>query len=564
MLRDAVTFACQLLWLLVSLPGWLRFQWALRHPRRAQERVLRRLLKANRGTAFGQAHDFAAIRTPAEFSARVPLAEYEAFEDSIRAAREGHDFSLAAERPELLEPTSGSSGAPKLIPVTPSLRREFAAAVQPWIAWLLLAHPRLLLGRHYWAVSPNTPMALESPRADGHVPIGFSDDADYLGVLGRTVARGILANPADLRDVTDPESFTGLTLLFLLADRNLRLISVWHPSFLAVLLASLPRHLPEILVALRSGTLPAGKATDAQPRESLGRRFRSDRRRADELEALDLARHPERLAQVWPKLEVISCWAGPRSEPWLADLRRLFPRTIVQPKGLLATEGCVSLPTGCGRKRPCAVASHYLEFVRSEDGVAVPVWKLVLGQEYSVVLTTGGGLWRYRLHDRVKVVDFCHATPCLEFLGKDNAVSDMVGEKLAERHVAEALAEVWLDDGIELLFAMVVPEPGCAGRAVVGYLLLLEVEQTAAAQAELPHWCERVERCLRRNYHYDHARNRGQLAPLRGVLVRDGARSFREAEVRRGARIGTIKIPALDCRLAPSGAPWWQTATNGE
>ncbi|HQF37551.1 MAG TPA: GH3 auxin-responsive promoter family protein [Opitutaceae bacterium] len=559
-----MTFACQLLWLLASLPGWLRFQWALRHPRRAQEQVLRRLIKANRGTAFGQAHDFAAIRTQEEFSSRVPFAEYEAFADSIRLAREGHAFPLAAERPELLEPTSGSSGAPKLIPVTPQLRREFAAAVQPWIAWLLLAHPRLLLGRHYWAVSPNTrPLAGTSQTTD-RVPIGFSDDADYLGVFGRFVARGILANPADLRNVTDPESFTKLTLLFLLAERNLRLVSVWHPSFLTVLLAALPRHLPEVLAALRCGELPGGAAADATAREAIGQRFRGDRRRADELEALDLARNPERLAQVWPKLEIISCWAGPRSEPWLGELRRLFPRAAIQPKGLLATEGCVSIPTGCGRKRPCAVTSHYFEFVRFEDGVAVPVWKLVLGQEYSVVLTTGGGLWRYRLHDRVKVVDFCHATPCLEFLGKDNAVSDMVGEKLDERHVAEAFAEVLAGGDNTPIFAMLVPDPGWAGRSAAGYLLLFEAGQVAVAQEALPRWCERVERCLRRNYHYDHACNRGQLAPLRGVLVREGARSYREAAVRRGARIGTIKIPALDWRSVDSGTVWWQTVSDGE
>ena len=562
MLRDAATFACQLLWLLASLPGWLRFQWALRHPRRAQERVLRRLLKANRRTAFGRTHDFGAIQTQEEFSSRVPLAEYDDFEDAIRLVREGHAFPLAAERPDLLEPTSGSSGAPKLIPVTPGLRREFAAAVQPWIAWLLLAHPRLLLGRHYWAVSPNTRPATGALQTKGSVPIGFSDDADYLGVFGRIVARGILANPADLRNVTDPESFTKLTLLFLLAEGNLRLVSVWHPSFLTVLLAALPRHLPEILAALRSGTLPGGAPADAQARELLGRRFRGDRRRAEKLESLDLARHPERLAQVWPKLEVISCWAGLRSEPWLGELRRLFPHATVQPKGLLATEGCVSLPTGCGRRQPCAVASHYLEFLETNSGRPLPVWELQRGCEYSVVLTTAGGLWRYRLHDLVRVVDFCHATPCLEFLGKDNAVSDMVGEKLDERHVAEAFAEVLAGGRCTPLFAMLVPDPGLAGRSAAGYILLLEVGQAALTQTALPCWCEQVESYLRRNFHYDHARNRGQLAPLRGIPIREGARSYREAEVRRGARVGTIKIPALDWRFALSGTPWWQTDTG--
>ena len=123
MLKSIATFAWNVLWLLSCMPGWIRFQFALRHPRRAQENILRRLLRQNRDAAFGRRHGFADIRTPEEFAARVPMAEYEDYAASISAARKGAPFPLAAETPGLLEPTSGSSGAPKLIPLTPAQQR---------------------------------------------------------------------------------------------------------------------------------------------------------------------------------------------------------------------------------------------------------------------------------------------------------------------------------------------------------------------------------------------------------------------------------------------------------
>jgi hypothetical protein len=45
----------------------------------AQQRTLVRLLRQGRRTRFGREHDFARIRTVADYQAHVPLREYEAF-----------------------------------------------------------------------------------------------------------------------------------------------------------------------------------------------------------------------------------------------------------------------------------------------------------------------------------------------------------------------------------------------------------------------------------------------------------------------------------------------------
>ncbi len=143
--------------------------------------------------------------------------------------------------------------------------------------------------------------------------------------------------------------------------------------------------------------------------------------------------------ELWPRLTLISCWTDAAAARGAVELQSMFPNVEIQSKGLLATEGCVTFPL-VGRPAPVlAVGSHFFEFQEEgrENEDADPfagcrlAHELDRGGRYSVVLTTGGGLYRYRLNDSVEVVGFEHECPLLRFLGKTDRVSDLVGEKLA-------------------------------------------------------------------------------------------------------------------------------------
>src|SRR5262249_44463598 len=56
---------------------WRPLERAARDPDRAQQRVLERLLMANRDTRFGVEHGFAGIRGAEQFRERVPVLDYE-------------------------------------------------------------------------------------------------------------------------------------------------------------------------------------------------------------------------------------------------------------------------------------------------------------------------------------------------------------------------------------------------------------------------------------------------------------------------------------------------------
>src|SRR5262245_57399962 len=97
-----------------------RFERATESPDRAQTAALRSLLDRNAGTAFGREHGFGAIRTAAEYRRAVPLRDYEAVRSYVRRVLAGEPTVLTAEAVTAFATTSGTTGEPKLVPVTAS------------------------------------------------------------------------------------------------------------------------------------------------------------------------------------------------------------------------------------------------------------------------------------------------------------------------------------------------------------------------------------------------------------------------------------------------------------
>jgi acyl-coenzyme A synthetase/AMP-(fatty) acid ligase len=90
-------------------------------PDAAQREVLATLLSANRTTRFGVEHGFSDIRDPAQFRERVPVQDYEQLRPYIDEQRRTGSPALTKEAPLFYAQTSGSTGAPKYIPITPTM-----------------------------------------------------------------------------------------------------------------------------------------------------------------------------------------------------------------------------------------------------------------------------------------------------------------------------------------------------------------------------------------------------------------------------------------------------------
>ena len=362
-----------------------RFSGALDRVAETQKNYLLDLFRRNAATKFGHKYGFASIRSVAEFQSRVPVTHYEALTESIEEIARGKNGVLTEDRVKLFQPTSGSSSATKLIPWTATLGREFRRGISPWLVALYRRKPALLQGTAYWSISPPG-MAVQTR---GRLPVGFDHDAEYLGFIGRNLFRLVSAAQPELARCSDMNEFKTKTLVSLLADESLSLISIWSPTFLTTLIDDFLARPDEILDALsRSKRAEAPRRTEF---------LRQILRECDDRISFE---------RVWPNLQIISCWTHGPSELYAENLRRLFPDIEIQGKGLVATETFVSLPFHECKDPVLAVTSHFFEFQDMASEKLFLAHELIVGNTYRIIVTTGGGLYRYPLGDLVRVTGF--------------------------------------------------------------------------------------------------------------------------------------------------------------
>ena len=96
---------------------------------------------------------------------------------------------------------------------------------------------------------------------------------------------------------------------------------------------------------------------------------------------------------------LISSWATSTSKFWADELIKLFPNATFIGKGLWATEGVITFPFE--GKYPLAVTSHFYEFMDIDSKEIFPAWKLEKDQILKPLLTTGAGLFRYIMNDKI-------------------------------------------------------------------------------------------------------------------------------------------------------------------
>lgn len=510
-------------WMLACMPSARAFAQATRSVARTQGDLLGSILRANQGTAIGRRHDFASIRDVVTFQARVPLGPYDSYADAIGRIAAGETHVLTSEPVSLLEPTSGSTAAEKLIPYTSGLRRQFQAAIGPWIADLLMQRPKLRGGRAYWSISPAFG---RERRSAGGIPIGFEDDTAYLGFFERMAVGRLLAVPSTVARLTDLDEFRYTTLLHLLCAADLTLISVWSPTFLTALLRPLDEWLDRLCgdIARGVGQIPPdpGRANEVR------RMCRSGGSGANRFRA------------IWPRLQLISCWADAAASGYIPQLRDTFPGVEIQPKGLIATEAFVSFPLLGQTGAVLAVRSHFFEFQECDGTERCRLaHELDIGGRYRVVVTTAGGLYRYQLGDEVEIVGRFQEAPLLRFLGKADLVSDWCGEKLSEPFVRSTLARLWRSRGLTPSFFLLGPVIGDPPR----YRLVVQgVPASAGVEKDLQVFLEE-------NPHYRYAARMGQLGPVE-VRVLDAEVDawglFTAARAARGQKLGNIKPAVLD------------------
>ena len=190
---------------------------------------------------------------------------------------------------------------------------------------------------------------------------------------------------------------------------------------------------------------------------------------------------------------------------------------------------------------PLAICSHFYEFIDLDTEEVFPAWKLKLDQLVRPVLTTGSGLLRYAMKDKLRVSGFLQDCPCFEFLGRLDGI-DLVGEKMSPEIALEIMKSAEQNPRLTAITVFAVPANTPDEKPF--YLLLCE-PNSKITELEMKQVAATAEAELQACFHYQLARDLGQLGTLKVCCSQNARELYYSRCEARGMVVGNIKIEPL-------------------
>ncbi len=460
-----------------------------------QTETLLRLVRTARDTKFGRDHDFAGIRSVADYQARVRPRDYEGFWNSYwKPSFPGLENATWPGRTPYYALSSGTtSGATKYIPVTPEMVKSNKKAAFTTLALFRDAYPadRLLTGKFLF-LGGSTDLR---PQADGSLA------GDVSGIAAREtpgVMRPYLFPPPEVALLGDWE-------------QKLDRIAELGARERVTAVSGIPAWVYTLFNRVKAVT---GKKT---------------------------------VADVWPDLRLVihgGTAFGPYRDLFrdeIASDRVKFCEVYPSSEGFVAAED-----PRHGLLRVVPDHGIFFEFIPvAELGKERPTRHTLAtaetGVQYAVVLTTCAGLWSYLGGDTV-----CFERkdpPLIRFTGRTKYFLSAFGEHLISEEVEKAVAHAASACGANALDFHVGPVFPADPRKPGHHLYLVEFAGAAPDRATFAAAIDEVLCRDNEDYAVHRAGDLTMLRPEVRVVRRGGFGAWMAA---RGKAGGQNKVPRMD------------------
>jgi hypothetical protein len=420
----------------VSRQSASRFEKATQDPVNVQRSKMLSLVSRNAGTEYGKRYGFASIKTFEDYQRQVPLVGYEDIKADMERVTRGAKNVFTAEDPLLFAQTSGTTGDPKYIPVTPTCRgRDHSDQMRTWLYHARRSHPDIFRGKV---------MSMVSPAVEGHteagIPFGSTSGMIYRDMPG--IVKSLYSIPYEVFEIEDYQA-KYYVMMRIGLEQDVTLVTTANPSSVIKLLEKANEFSEDLIRDIRDGTLKQDLQIEGGIRASLERSMRANPSRAQALEQARSRRDGVlKPGDYWPRMAMIGCWKGgtvghylDRFPSWFdPDGRRPIP---VRDMGYLSSEARGSIPLSDADSRGVlTIATNFYEFVEADELESkrddpqswrfLTVGDLQQGKDYYIFVSTTGGLYRYDINDVIQPVGRYNETPEIVFLRK-GAEADVEG-----------------------------------------------------------------------------------------------------------------------------------------
>ncbi len=433
------------------------FAASLQQATNTQRQWLLNRIRLCRETKFGRDHGFEEIKTVDDYKKNVPVKGYPYFEPYINSVAQGVTSALIPTEEKLVQftITTGSTGVPKLNPVTNTWLKEYKRSWSVWGSKFFCDHPAK-------AGSKMIQMA-------GTWDMGKTESGHQISMVSALLARiqnpllkPFYLLPEIINTIPDPVArhYVALRLSIL---EDVGWILLMNPGTMIRLAEIGATHSDLLLKDITEGTLTDQFDIPDNVRSKLLAQFiKASPRGARKLAAL-ASKHGKLLPKDYWDQPVVGCWTSGTAGFQSKYLPEYYGDFAMRDMGLITSEGRHTIPLTDGL--PAGVPSidaGFYEFVpvendQSAQGEALEGHELVQGDRYRLLMTTSAGYYRFDIGDIVECRGFIGEAPLLEFIQKSDRVGDLEGEKVTEHQVVEAAHIAAKKTGFHLSLITAVP-----------------------------------------------------------------------------------------------------------
>lgn len=511
-----------------------------------QRKLLADLMKKNANTEYGKKYDFAHIRTPEEYREKVPTTTYADYADYVQRMIKGESNLITSANIRRYVETSGSSGVPKLVPISAkaSLNVYNMGFVSPASCVDRYYRERgkkmtLTHGMMSWIIMEHRFPNGEKVCDGASIPISkLRSILPFYSVVPKEIIFN--EKPQDI------DSYY-LILRFALPHPDVSFIgAIVLPSTVSIF-QYLESNWQTICDDIEKGIINENVILPEKMRKKLEKKLKADPARAAFLrKEFEKGFEDPICPRIWLQLSWAYGMAGGTLADYAMRIRRYIgPDIPVHKFGYGASEGYFAmLLTPEADEAVMLPKSNYFEFIPrdpEEGDTPKMMHELKVGNEYEVLLTNLSGFYRYHLGDVVKVTGFHNTAPIVKFMYRTNVMVNVCDEKTTQLMLDNAMEEFREKTGIAFQSYSVY---GDTSSEVPHYTVLVETDGKTEISEELrAKAADAFDESMRaNNVEYNRYRANSTLIPAEAHFLSPGAfEEYKKMLQRKGRDTNQLK-----------------------
>lgn len=521
---------------------------ASKNCKKSQMQTLRGILEYAKDSEWGKAHNYAEVLASTnddelvkKFQELVPVTDYEDIRPFVERHKNGEENILFPGKPKMYATTSGTTKAPKWIPITEEYYSNvYSKMTKLWLYSFMMHRPKVF----HNVCTSIVGKAIEGAAPDGTVYGSVS------GVTRRDCPEFIKKLYAESDRVYGISDYKAryYTIMRTGIEHDIHLLVTANPSTIVEMQNNVNEFFDDYVRDIENGTLNENLPIEPEIRKVIAARFSPNPARAKELRELK-KKYPNILPKhYWPNLQVLTTWKCGNTHVYLDKFKDSFPKDMLhQEFGYFSSECRAGLVMNGADDTVLFPHMHYFEFVKASEldnpnPRYYQLHELEKGERYSIFVTTYAGLYRYNMNDLVEVTGFYGTIPTIQFIQKINGIISLTGEKLHESQFINAVQMAEKESGHKTKFFV-----GFADLENSNYRFYYEFADQNIQQSEVEKFNQLVDNNMKSlNCEYAAKRDSFRLKdPVPFRLKENSFETYKARCIDEGARDGQFKLNLL-------------------